>query len=58
MIRRLRKVNNRTESIAVTLPKYLVEEFELFNGKEVDIFAKGRKIIIDLDVNYKTTNEN
>lgn len=51
MKRKLRRINPVSESLYVTLPKYLVDLFNLQLYQEVDVTAKGTKIIIETNIN-------
>jgi antitoxin component of MazEF toxin-antitoxin module len=53
MIRNLRKVSTASDSIGITIPKYIVDILNLNPDDEVDIELKGTKIIISTNI----TNE-
>lgn len=53
MIRSLRKVSTTSESLGITIPKYIVDILNLKPDDEIDIELKGTKIIINTNI----TNE-
>ena len=53
MIRSLRKVSTASDSIGITIPKYIVDILNLKPDDEIDIELKGTKIIISTNI----TNE-
>lgn len=53
MKRKLRALNNMCDSIIITIPKYMVDILELEANMDVDIDLKGKKIIINTDVETK-----
>lgn len=55
MLRKLRKLNNNSDSLFITLPMYFVDFLKLEKGQNIDISIKGKKLIIDTDV--KQTEE-
>lgn len=57
MKRKLRRINPVSESLYITLPKYLVDLFNLQLYQEVDVTAKGTKIIIETNISNNTDEE-
>lgn len=53
MIRNLRKVSTASDSLGITIPKYIVDILDLKPDDNVDIELKGSKIIISTN----TTND-
>lgn len=53
MKRKLRALNSQSDSLYITIPKYLVEILELKQDMTIDIELKGKKIIINTDVKTK-----
>jgi len=51
MLRYLRKATSTSDSLVITIPKYIVEQLQLNENMEVDIEMRGKKIIIDTNVN-------
>ena len=51
MIRRLRKASSTSDSLVLTIPKYIVEYLELKEDSIINIETRGKKIIIDTNVN-------
>lgn len=47
MVRKLKISNPAAQSVRVTIPKFIVQEFKLVDGQEVEVYMKGSKIIID-----------
>lgn len=47
MIKKLKISNPAAQSVRVTIPKFIVQEFRLVDGQEVEVYMKGSKIIID-----------
>ena len=50
MKRKLRALNNQSDSLYITIPKYLVEVLELKQDMDIDIELKAKKIIINTDI--------
>lgn len=50
MKRKLRALNNVCDSIIITIPKYMVDILKLEPNMDIDIELKGKKIIINTDV--------
>lgn len=53
MIKKLKISNPAAQSVRVTIPKFIVQEFRLVDGQEVEVYMKGSKIIIDTIVRDK-----
>jgi len=47
----VRKATSTSDSLVITIPKYIVEQLQLNDNQEVDIEMKGQKIIINTNVN-------
>ena len=59
MKRKLRALNNVCDSLYITIPKYFVEMLELKPDMDISIELKGKKIIVDTDVDTDVaTKEN
>lgn len=59
MKRKLRALNNVCDSLYITIPKYFVEMLELKPDMDINIELKGKKIIVDTDVDTDVaTKEN
>lgn len=50
MIKKIRRINNNSDSLFITIPKYIVGELKLEPNQDVDIKFVGTKIIIDTKV--------
>lgn len=49
MIRKIRKTSSTSDSLSITIPKYIVEEMELTAEQEVDIkIINKNKITIEI----------
>lgn len=53
MIRKLRRASTTSDSLIVTIPKWIVEYLELKEDCIINIETRGKKIIIDTDVDKK-----
>ena len=50
MVKKIRRINNNSDSLFVTIPKYIVEEMKLSPNQDVDIKVIGSKIILNTKV--------
>lgn len=50
MRKKLRKVTNTSDSLMITIPKFIVDMLELKADNDVDIELKGKKIIINTNI--------
>jgi len=50
MVKKLRKLTNTSDSLMITIPKFIVDILELKADEEVDIEMKGKKIIINTNI--------
>ena len=50
MIRKLRKATSTSDSLVLTIPKYIVEYLELKENSVINIETRGKKIIIDTNI--------
>lgn len=57
MIKQLRISKTNSDSVRITIPKYITEELNLSVGSYVDVYMKGKKIIIDTDVSKEKINK-
>ena len=51
MLRYVRKATTTSDSLVITIPKYIVEQLQLKDNQEVDVEMRGQKIIIDTNAN-------
>jgi len=53
MKRKLRALNNQSDSLYITIPKYLVDVLGLKQDMDIDIELRAKKIIINTDIEKK-----